>query len=64
MSRVLEYLPVMAKALVAGALALSGAYAGALDGGVTVEEWVVVLAAGVAAAVGTWWKKNKPATAG
>ena len=64
MSRVLTYLPQMAKALVAGALALSGAYAGAVDGGVTAEEWAVVIVAGVFAAAGTYWKKNKAPTAG
>ena len=64
MSRVLEYLPRAAKALVAALGGVSAAYAGAVDGGVTADEWVVVVAAGVAAGVAVWLTPNKTATAG
>ena len=58
----LTYLPRVAKALVAGLGALSAAYAGAVDGGVTADEWVVAVAAGLAAAVAVWLTPNKTET--
>lgn len=63
MSRVLTYLPRVLKALVAAVTAGSAAYAGAVDGGVTTDEWVVVAAGAVAAAVAVWLTPNKPAPA-
>lgn len=54
MSKVLTYLPRVTKALVAGAGGWAAAYAGAVDGGVTGDEWIVVLAAGIAAGVAVW----------
>jgi hypothetical protein len=59
MSNVLEYLPRATKALVAGVGGWVAAYAGAVDGGVTADEWIVVAAAGVAAAVAVWLAPNK-----
>ena len=59
LTRVLTYLPRATKALVAAAGAVSAAYAGAIDGGVTADEWVVVVAAGLAAGVAVWLAPNK-----
>lgn len=61
MSRLLTYLPQIVKALVAAVGGVSAAYAGAVDGGVTADEWVVVVAAGVAAGVAVWLAPNKTA---
>lgn len=61
MSRVIAYLPRASKALVAAIGGWTAAYAGAVDGGVTADEWVVVAAAGVAAGVAVWLAPNKPA---
>lgn len=63
LTQVLTYLPRVTKALVALALAASGAYATALKDGVTADEWIVVVAAAVAAGIGTWLVPNKPAAA-
>jgi hypothetical protein len=62
-TRVIQYAPQAYKALVAAIGAGSAAYAGATDGGVTVDEWVVVAAAAVAAGVAVWLAPNKPTTA-
>jgi hypothetical protein len=59
LTRVLEYLPQMVKALVAAASAVSAAYGGAVDGGVTGDEWIVVIAAGLAAGVAVWFAPNR-----
>jgi len=59
MTKVLEYLPRATKALVAALGGWTAGYAGAVDGGVTADEWIVVLAAGVAAAVAVWLAPNK-----
>jgi hypothetical protein len=59
LSKLIGYLPRAAKAIVAGAGALSAAYAGAVDGGVSADEWVIVVAAGLAAAVAVWLAPNK-----
>jgi hypothetical protein len=59
LTRVITYLPRVLKALVAIAGGWSAAYAGAVDGGVTADEWVVVVAAGVAVGVATWLAPNK-----
>jgi hypothetical protein len=59
LTRVVTYLPKATKAIVAAAGAVSAAYAGALDGGVTADEWIVVAAAGVAAGVAVWLAPNK-----
>ena len=59
MTRVLEYLPKATKALVAAAGGWSAAYAGAVDGGVSGDEWIVVVAAGLAAGVAVWFAPNK-----
>lgn len=64
MSQFLAYLPRVAKALVALLGGASAAYAGAVDGGVSADEWVVVAAAGVAAAVAVWLTPNKEPAAG
>lgn len=59
LTRVVTYLPKATKAFVAAAGAWSAAYAGAVDGGVTPDEWVVVAAAGVSVAVAVWLAPNK-----
>lgn len=59
LTKVVTYLPRATKAFVAAAGAWSAAYAGAVDGGVTSDEWVVVAAAGVAAGVAVWLAPNK-----
>jgi hypothetical protein len=59
LTRVVTYLPQAVKALVAAAGGWSAAYAGAVDGGVTADEWIVVAAAGVAAGVAVWLAPNK-----
>jgi hypothetical protein len=59
LTRVVTYLPQATKALVAAAGGWSAAYAGAVDGGVTADEWIVVVAAGVAAGVAVWFAPNK-----
>ena len=59
MTRLLTYLPRITKALVAAAGGWTAAYAGAVDGGVTGDEWIVVVAAGVAAGVAVWLAPNK-----
>lgn len=64
MSRLIANLPRVAKALVAALGGVSAAYAGAVDGGVTADEWIVVAAAGVAAGVAVWLTPNKTAVAG
>lgn len=61
LTRVIEYAPRAYKAIVAAVGAGSAAYAGAVDGGVTADEWVVVAAAAVAAGVAVWLAPNKPA---
>jgi hypothetical protein len=61
MSRLIAYLPQAFKAIVAAATAGSGSYAGAVDGGVTAEEWAVVVVAAVAAGFAVWRARNKPA---
>lgn len=61
LTRFVTYAPRVLKALVAAVGGWSAAYAGAVDGGVTVDEWVVVAAAGVAVGVATWLAPNKPA---
>jgi hypothetical protein len=61
--KIVGYLPQAVKALVAVAAAGSAAYAGAVDGGVTADEWVVVVASALAAGVAVWLAPNKPATA-
>jgi hypothetical protein len=62
LTRALTYLPKAFKALVAAAGGWSAAYAGAVDGGVTGDEWIVVLAAGLATGVAVWLApKNKTA---
>lgn len=61
MNRVIAYLPRVMKALVAAVTAGSAAYAGAVDGGVSPEEWVVVVASGIASAVAVWLTPNQPA---
>jgi len=60
LTTVLAYAPRAWKAIVAGAAGGSAAYAGAVDGGVTASEWIVVGAAAVAAAVAVWLAPNKP----
>ena len=62
MTRLLTYLPRVIKALVAGVGGCTAAYAGAVDGGVSADEWIVVAAAGVAAGVAVWLAPNKTAT--
>ncbi len=59
MSKVISYLPQMYKAVMAAVAAGSAAYAGAVDGGVTAAEWIVVAAAALAAGVATWLTPNK-----
>jgi hypothetical protein len=54
MSRLITYLPRVSKALVAALAGWSAAYAGAVDGGVSTDEWIVVAASGVAAGVAVW----------
>jgi hypothetical protein len=61
LTRALHYAPRVAKALTAAAAGWSSAYAGAVDGGVTAEEWVVVVASGLAAAVAVWLTPNRRA---
>jgi hypothetical protein len=61
--KIVGYLPQAVKALVAAVGAASAAYAGAVDGGVSADEWVVVVAAALAAGVAVWLAPNKPATA-
>jgi hypothetical protein len=61
LTQILTYLPRVTKALVAAATGVSAAYAGAVDGGVSADEWVVIAAAGVAAGVAVWLAPNKPA---
>lgn len=48
------------KAVTAGVLAASTAYAQALDGGVTAIEWVLIVAGGLVVGVTTWAVPNKP----
>lgn len=60
LTRVVAYAPRAWKAIVAGVGAGSAAYAGAADGGVTTDEWIVVAAGAVAAAVAVWLAPNKP----
>lgn len=59
LTRVKEYAPRAYKAVVGGVTGGSAAYAGAVDGGVTPDEWIVVFAAGLAAAVAVWLTPNK-----
>jgi hypothetical protein len=61
LTQILTHLPRVTKALVATATGMSAAYAGAVDGGVSADEWVVIAAAGVAAGVAVWLAPNKPA---
>lgn len=61
LTRIVKYAPRAWKAVTAGVAAGTGAYAGAVDGGVTVGEWIVVAAFGVAGAVTVWLAPNKPA---
>jgi hypothetical protein len=61
-STLIQYLPKIVKALTAVVTAGSAAYAGALDGGVTADEWVVVAAGAVAAGVAVWLAPNKAAS--
>jgi hypothetical protein len=61
--KIVGYLPQVVKALVAVAAAGSAAYAGAVDGGVSADEWVVVAVSAVAAGVAVWLAPNKPAVA-
>jgi hypothetical protein len=61
LTQILTYLPRVTKALVAAATGASAAYAGAVDGGVSADEWVVVAAAALAAGVAVWLAPNKPA---
>jgi predicted phage tail protein len=64
-TRLVTYLPQIYKALAAAATAGSAAYAGAVDGGVSADEWIVVGAAAVAAGVAVWLTpKNKEPAAG
>ena len=56
---IITYLPRATKALVAFAGGVSAAYAGAVDGGVTADEWIFVVAAGLAAGVAVWLAPNK-----
>jgi len=49
LTQILTHLPRITKALVAGATAASAAYAGAVDGGVSADEWIVVAAGALAA---------------
>ncbi len=63
MTKVISYLPQMYKAIVAAVGAGSAAYAGAVDGGVTAAEWIVVAAAALAAGVATWLTPNRSGTA-
>lgn len=61
LSNLIAYAPRVWKAIVAGVGAGSAAYAGAADGGVTTDEWIVVGGAAVAAGVAVWLAPNKPA---
>jgi hypothetical protein len=61
LTQILTHLPRITKALVAGATAASAAYAGAVDGGVSADEWIVVAAAALAAGLAVWLAPNKPA---
>lgn len=61
LSTLVAYAPRAWKAIVAGLTGGSAAYAGAVDGGVTAPEWIVVAAAAVAAGVAVWLAPNKPA---
>lgn len=62
MSKVIEYLPKMAKSITAGLAAGSGAYAGAVDGGVSPDEWIVIVAAALAGGLAAWLVPNKAPT--
>lgn len=59
LTKAIAYLPRATKAVVAAAGGVSAAYAGAVDGGVTADEWIVVAAAGLAAGVAVWLAPNK-----
>ena len=61
LTRIVKYLPRMWKAVAGGVTAGSAAYAGAVDGGVTAPEWVIVAAYGLAGGLAVWLAKNKPA---
>lgn len=61
LSRLIKYAPRMWKAIAGGVTAGSGAYAGAVDGGVTAPEWITVVAAGLAGGLVVWLApKNQP----
>jgi hypothetical protein len=60
----IAYLPRATKALVAAVGAISAAYAGSVDGGVSGDEWIIVVAAGLAAGFAVWLAPNKPETDG
>lgn len=59
LSRLIVYVPQAWKAVAAAATAGSGAYAGAIDGGVTGPEWIVVIAVALAAGFAVWRVPNK-----
>lgn len=60
--RLIAYAPRMWKAVTGGVASGSAAYAGAVDGGVTFPEWIVVAAAAVAGGVAVWLTpRNAPA---
>ncbi len=59
MSKVIEYVPRMWKAVYAGAAAGAAAYTGYQGGGVTAEEWIIVAGFAVSAGVGTWRVVNR-----
>lgn len=59
LTTVIAYLPKATKALVAFVGGVSAAYAGSVDGGVSADEWVIVVASGIAAGVAVWLAPNK-----
>jgi hypothetical protein len=61
MSKLVEYLPKMAKALVGGAAAAAGALASSASDGFTTGEIWAAVAAGLIALGAVWSIPNKPA---
>jgi hypothetical protein len=60
MEKIIQYIPQMYKALVAGVLAGIGVYGAAQAGGMTWGEWGYVIGSALGVGFGTWFKRNVP----
>jgi hypothetical protein len=56
--KLIQYIPVIWKAIVATALSVSAEYGLAQKNGITWGEWGYIIATGIGVFLGTWYVKN------